>query len=67
MSSSIPPKGADVANEKLLEMGAGTAVGHRDGPPNSDTKSLESNDHVNSSLAGGITIGPPIAGKEVTK
>lgn len=59
MSSSIPPKGADIANEKLLEMGAG--------PSNNDTKSIEFNDHANSSLAGGITIGPPIAVKEVTK
>ncbi|CAF5166981.1 unnamed protein product, partial [Rotaria sp. Silwood1] len=29
MSSSIPPKGSDVANEKLREMGAGTAIGHQ--------------------------------------
>jgi len=51
---------------KLREMGAGTAMRHHDGPPNSDTKALESNDHVNSSLAGGMTIGPPIIGKQVT-
>jgi hypothetical protein len=37
MSSSIPPKGSDVANEKLREMGAG------------------------------MTIGPPIAGKQISK
>lgn len=67
MSSAIPPKGSDVANEKLLEMGAGTAVGHRNGPPNSDTTTVESNNHVNATLAGGMTIGPPISGKEVTK
>jgi hypothetical protein len=67
MSSAIPPKGSDVANEKLREMGAGTAVGHRDGPANSDTQSLKSNNHVNSSLTGGMTIGPPIAGKQITK
>ncbi len=66
MSSSIPTKGSDIANEKLREMGAGTAVGHQDRPANSDTQSLESKDHVNSSLAGGMTIGPPIAGKQVT-
>jgi hypothetical protein len=48
-------------------MGAGTAVGHRDGPANSDTQSLKSNNHVNSSLTGGMTIGPPIAGKQITK
>lgn len=64
MSSSIPPKGSDVANQKLREMGAGTAVGHRDGPSNSDT---QSQNHVNSSLAGGMTIGPPIPGHQITK
>lgn len=64
MSSSVPPKGADVVNEKLREMGA---VGHRNEPANSDTTTVESNNHVNSALAGGMTIGPPIAGKEITK
>lgn len=67
MSSSVPPKGSDVANEKLREMGAGTAMGHKGGSINSDTSSLQSNDHVNSSLAGGITIGPSITDKEATK
>ena len=67
MSSSIPPKGSDIANEKLREMGAGTAVGHRNGPPNSDTQSVQSQDRVNSSLAGGMTIGPPIPAQQVTK
>jgi hypothetical protein len=66
MSSSIPPKGSDIANEKLREMGAGTATGHQ-GPANSDTRSVESSDRVNSSLAGGVTIGPPIAGKDVVQ
>ncbi|CAF3524151.1 unnamed protein product [Rotaria sp. Silwood1] len=60
MSSSVPPKGSDVANEKLREMGAGTAIGHQGGSANSDTRSVESNDRVNSSLAGGMTLGPPI-------
>lgn len=67
MSSSIPPKGSDVANEKLREMGAGTAKGHQDAPPNSDTTKVDSNNHANVSLAGGMTIGPPIAGKTITQ
>ncbi|CAF1366547.1 unnamed protein product [Rotaria sordida] len=67
MSSSIPKKGSDVANEKLREMGAGTAMGYQGGSANSDTQSVKSNDRVNSSLAGGMTIGPPIDGKTITK
>ena len=67
MSSAVPPKGSDVANERLREMGAGTAMGRQDGPANSDTRSVDSNDHVNASLAGGMTIGPPIDGKQITK
>ena len=67
MSSSVPPKGSDVANEKLRELGAGTAAGHRDRSANSDTQSVESKDRVNSSLAGGMTIGPPLPGQQITK
>ena len=68
MSSSIPPKGNDVANEKLREMGAGTIKNeYQDGATNSDdTIKVRSNDHVNASLAGGVTIGPAIDGKIIT-
>ncbi|CAF2718856.1 unnamed protein product [Rotaria sp. Silwood2] len=67
MSYSLPRKGSDIANEKLREMGAGTTVEYQDGSTNSDTRSVESKDRVNSSLAGGMTIEPPINGKEATK
>lgn len=68
MSSSIPPKGNDIANEKLREMGAGTTrKEHQDGATNSDdTIKIRSNEHVNVSLVGGVTIGPPIDGKLIT-
>ncbi|CAF2549130.1 unnamed protein product [Rotaria sp. Silwood2] len=67
MSYSLPRKGSDIANEKLREMGAGTTVEHQDGSTNSDTRSVESKDRVNSSLAGCMTIDPPINGNEATK
>ena len=67
MISSIPPKGSDVANEKLREMGSGTATGHKIGLETNDSKLVQSNDRVNSSLAGGMTIGSPIGGDQVSK
>ncbi|UJR34363.1 hypothetical protein I4U23_021767 [Adineta vaga] len=65
MSSSIPPKGSDVANEKLREMGVGTAVGHTTDSKSNYPTTSESNDRIDSSLAGGITIGPAINGKQI--
>ncbi|CAF1163030.1 unnamed protein product [Adineta steineri] len=62
MSSSIPEKGSDVANEKLLEMGCKTSTSTEE-----NSKSSQSNSHVNSSLAGGITIGPPIDQNQINK
>lgn len=67
MSSSIPPKGSDVVNEKLREMGAGTAKGHHSDATSNHGRSTDSRDHVNSTLAGGMTIGPPIDGNQVNK
>jgi hypothetical protein len=46
---------------------AGKATGHQGSSANNDSRSSQSNDHVNSSLTGGITIEPPINGNEVSK
>ena len=67
MSSSIPPKGADIANEKLLEMGCGTVTSSNNDSKSqtSSSSTSQSNEFVDSSLTGGMTIGPPIDGKQI--
>ncbi|CAF1329640.1 unnamed protein product [Adineta ricciae] len=66
MSSSIPPKGADIANEKLLEMGCGTVTSsNNESKSQTSSSTCQSNEFVDSSLTGGMTIGPPIDGKQI--